>query len=125
MNFDFSQTKYGFKTEDRPKYKSDFGLSKKIVEQISKQKNEPEWMLEKRLLALELFAEKGLPKWGADLEQIDFERIHYYLKPSDQEKRSWDDVPQEIKYTFEKLGIPEAERKYLAGVGAQFESEVV
>lgn len=117
--------KFGFKTESKAFYKSPQGLSEEIVREISRQKNEPEWMLNYRLKSLEIFHAKPMPEWGGDLSGIHFDKIHYYLRPQDKEKRSWDDVPQEIKDTFEKLGIPEAERKFLAGTGAQFESEVV
>jgi Fe-S cluster assembly protein SufB len=100
------------------------GLSSGVVEYISSQKKEPEWMVTYRLKALEIFESKPMPSWGADLSAIDFDNIHYYLKPFDK-KRSWDDVPDEVKETFEKLGVPEAERKHLAGVEAQFDSEVI
>lgn len=120
-----SDYKYGFKTEDKPKFKTEAGLSEEVVREISAQKKEPAWMLEKRLEALKIFNSKPMPNFGADLSGIAFDQIHYYLKPSDQEKRSWEEVPDEIKKTFDRLGIPEAERKYLAGVGAQFESEMV
>lgn len=105
--------------------KSKIGLNKSIVEQISKEKKEPQWMLEFRLKALEIFESKPLPMWGADLSDLDSSDIYYYLKPTEKQHSSWQDVPEKIKETFEKLGIPEAERKMLAGVGAQFESEVV
>lgn len=101
------------------------GLSRKIIEQISEQKGEPAWMLDIRLAAYDVFLAKKMPTWGADLSTIDFDGIHYYVRPQDREKRAWKDVPQEIKDTFEKLGVPQAERKFLAGSGAQFESEVV
>lgn len=101
------------------------GLSKKIVEEISAIKNEPKWMLDFRLQALQKYEAKPLPVWGGDLAAIDYESIHYYLRPTDDQKRSWDDVPAEVKATFEKLGIPEAERTVLAGVKAQYDSEVV
>ncbi len=117
--------KFGFKTDVSPKFKSEKGLTKKIVIEISHQKKEPKWMLDLRLEALEIFWRKPMPKFGGDLSGIDFKNIHYYLKPSDREERSWEEVPEEIKKTFDKLGIPEVERKYLAGVGAQFESEMV
>lgn len=125
INDTFDQYKFGFKTETSSVYKSPKGLNEEVIRQISKQKNEPDWMLEYRLKAFEIFKKKPMPDWGADLSELDFENIHYYIRPQDREKRSWDDVPQEIKDTFEKLGIPEAERNFLAGTGAQFESEVV
>lgn len=117
--------KYGFKTDNKAVFKAPKGLSKELVEEISKMKKEPKWMLEYRLMALDIFLKKPMPTWGGDLDGIDFDNIHYYLKPQDREKTKWEDVPEEIKDTFEKLGIPEAERKFLAGTGAQFESEVV
>ena len=117
--------KFGFKTDNKAVFKSAKGLTKEIVENISKRKNEPKWMLEYRLKSLEIFRQKPMPEWGGDLSGIDFENIHYYLQPQDKPKTDWNDVPKEIKDTFEKLGIPEAERKFLAGTGAQFESEVI
>ncbi|MFC1654118.1 Fe-S cluster assembly protein SufB [Patescibacteria group bacterium] len=101
------------------------GLNKKVVEAISSMKNEPLWMRKNRLKAYSLFEKTTLPGWGGDLSSIDYEAIHYYLKPTDSLAKSWDDVPEEIKNTFDKLGIPEAERKILAGVKAQYDSEVV
>ncbi len=101
------------------------GLNKAIVMQISEQKNEPGWMTDFRLKALDIFERKPMPTWGADLSELNFHDLHYYLKPIEQQQNSWDDVPADIKNTFEKLGIPQAERAYLAGVGAQYESEVV
>ncbi len=119
--------KYGFVTEEKPVFKAQPGLSETVVREISAHKEEPEWMLEFRLKALEIFYSKPMPKWGGDLGQLEetLDEIYFYLKPQDQMERSWDDVPEEIKDTFERLGIPEAERKTLAGVGAQFESEMV
>jgi Fe-S cluster assembly protein SufB len=101
------------------------GLNRSIVTQISEQKNEPGWMTDFRLRALEIFENKPMPNWGADLSALDMQDIHYYLKPIEKQERSWDDIPDSIKTTFERLGIPEAERSYLAGVGAQYESEVI
>jgi Fe-S cluster assembly protein SufB len=101
------------------------GLSRETVEEISRFKEEPDWMLQFRLRAYDHFLSRPMPAWGADLSRIDFDRIVYYRKPSEREEKSWDDVPEQIKQTFEKLGIPEAERKFLAGVGAQYDSEVV
>ncbi len=117
--------KYGFAMPERYVYKARKGLSREIVEEISWLKGEPEWMREFRLRALEIFLSKPMPTWGADLSSIDFDDIYYYIKPTDKKSRSWDEVPEEIRRTFELLGIPEAERKFLAGVGAQYESEVV
>ncbi|MCA9374157.1 MAG: Fe-S cluster assembly protein SufB [Candidatus Gracilibacteria bacterium] len=120
-----SDYKYGFNVESKSVFKSGKGLTEEIVRKISEYKQEPEWMLEFRLNALKIFNEKPMPQWGADLNGIDFDNIHYYVKPSDRPVRDWDDVPDEIKETFERLGVPEAERKFLAGSGAQFESEMV
>ncbi len=101
------------------------GLTRETVEEISGFKNEPDWMLQFRLRAYEHFLKRPMPAWGGDLSKIDFGNIVYYRKPSAREEKSWDDVPEKIKATFERLGIPEAERKFLAGVGAQYDSEVV
>ena len=101
------------------------GLTRETVEEISAIKGEPAWMLEYRLRAYDHFVRRPMPTWGGDLTKIDFDKIVYYRKPSEREEKSWDDVPEKIKATFEKLGIPEAERKFLAGVGAQYDSEVV
>jgi Fe-S cluster assembly protein SufB len=101
------------------------GLTRETVEEISGFKNEPAWMLEFRLRAYDHFLKRKMPSWGGRLDDIDFDKIVYYRKPSEREEKSWDDVPEQIKATFEKLGIPEAERKFLAGVGAQYDSEVV
>ena len=117
--------KYGFKDPDKYVFKSEKGLSKGVVEQISAMKEEPEWMLKFRLQALKVYESKPVPKWGADLSALDMDQIYFYVKPSEKEGRSWDEVPEDIKRTFDRLGIPEAERKSLAGVGAQYESEMV
>jgi Fe-S cluster assembly protein SufB len=101
------------------------GLTRDTVEEISRFKNEPDWMLQFRLRAYDHFLKRPMPTWGGHLGDIDFNKIVYYRKPSEREEKSWDDVPEKIKATFEKLGIPEAERKFLAGVGAQYDSEVV
>ncbi|PJC36819.1 Fe-S cluster assembly protein SufB [Candidatus Peregrinibacteria bacterium CG_4_9_14_0_2_um_filter_53_11] len=102
------------------------GLSREVVERISREKNEPDWMREHRLKSLEVFLSKPLPTWGPDLSGLNFDEIIYYAKPGEvSNAHSWEDVPEEIKRTFEKLGIPEAERKYLAGAGAQYESNNV
>jgi Fe-S cluster assembly protein SufB len=116
--------KYDFRTESKAVFKSRKGLNSEIVAQISEMKSEPAWMRDFRLRSLQIFESKPMPKWGGRLD-LNFQDIFYYLKPTDHQGRSWDDVPQEIKDTFEKLGIPEAERKFLSGVKAQFESEVV
>ncbi|SOC41118.1 Fe-S cluster assembly protein SufB [Ureibacillus acetophenoni] len=117
--------KYGFHDKDVSVFRSKRGLTEDIVREISTMKNEPEWMLNYRLKALEIFYSKPMPQWGGDLSGLDFDEITYYVKPSEATQRSWDEVPEEIKATFDKLGIPEAEQKYLAGVSAQYESEVV
>ncbi|MBI4045014.1 MAG: Fe-S cluster assembly protein SufB [Candidatus Diapherotrites archaeon] len=103
----------------------DKGLNEKTVRQISKIKNEPEWMTNFRLKALDLFFKKPMPTWGADFSGINFDDITYYMKPSESNSTNWDDVPADIKKTFDRLGIPEAERKFLGGVGSQYESEVI
>jgi len=117
--------KYGFKDPDTFVFKSRKGLDRDIVEQISAMKGEPQWMLDFRLKALEHYQQRPMPTWGGDLSTLDFDNIYYYVKPADEESSSWDDVPDTIKNTFDKLGIPEAEQKFLAGVGAQYESEMV
>ncbi|MDA1014048.1 MAG: Fe-S cluster assembly protein SufB [Planctomycetota bacterium] len=101
------------------------GLDREIVEQISEMKNEPQWMRDFRLDALQTFFDKPMPKWGADLSTIDFQNIFYYVKASDRQEQNWEDVPADIRETYDRLGIPEAEKKYLSGVKAQYESEVV
>ena len=116
--------KYNFRTETTGVFKAKKGLNAEIVHQISDIKGEPDWMREFRLKSLEMFELAPMPKWGGAID-IDFQDIYYYLKPTDHQGKTWDDVPQEIKDTFDKLGIPEAEKKFLAGVKAQFESEVV
>jgi Fe-S cluster assembly protein SufB len=118
--------KYGFRDDDvRYAYKAEKGLNRGVVEMISEIKGEPDWMRQLRLKALDVFSAKPVPTWGGDLGALNFDDIHYYMRAADRQGRSWDDVPAEIKRTFDKLGIPEAEKKFLAGVGAQYESEVV
>lgn len=121
----FNQYKFGFKTDTKSVFKIPQGINKNVVEEISKRKNEPKWMLNFRLKSFEIFQKKKLPNWGGDLSKFDFSKIHYYLQPQDKPKNRWKDVPHEIKDTFEKLGIPKTERKFFAGTGAQFESEIV
>lgn len=111
--------------KDQPFFKMDKGLNRSIVTQISEQKNEPGWMTDFRLNALAVFERLPMPSWGADLSHLDPYDIHYYVKPIEGQHNSWDTVPDTIKTTFEKLGIPQAEQKFLAGVGAQYESEVI
>ncbi|MDS9472759.1 Fe-S cluster assembly protein SufB [Sporosarcina pasteurii] len=122
---EIGEYKYGFHDEDVSVFRSERGLTREIVEEISSMKEEPQWMLDYRLKSLELFYEMPMPQWGGDLSALNFDEITYYVKASDATERSWDEVPEEIKRTFDKLGIPEAEQKYLAGVSAQYESEVV
>lgn len=118
--------RYGFHTEEKYEFKSEKGLTEEIVRMISAHKKEPEWMLDFRLKAYKIYREKPMPTWGSSyLNDINFEDIYYYIKPGGNKAKSWDDVPEEIKNTFEKLGVPEAERKFLSGVGAQFESETI
>ncbi len=119
--------KYHFITEDEPVFRSGRGLNEKVVREISAQKGEPEWMLDFRLKALEIYNAKPMPTWGGDLSKLEevLGEIFFYVRPQDKMERSWDDVPENIKETFDRLGIPEAEREILAGVGAQYESEMV
>jgi Fe-S cluster assembly protein SufB len=116
--------KYDFVTPTHEVFRADRGLNANIVAQISEMKREPAWMRDFRLSSLKIFESKPMPRWGGNIG-IDFQDIYYYLKPTNEQWKTWDDVPQEIKETFDKLGIPEAEKKFLAGVKAQFESEVV
>jgi Fe-S cluster assembly protein SufB len=122
---DVNDYQFGFRDEEDYFFKSERGLNSEVVRKISEMKDEPEWMLEYRLKALEYFHRRPMPNWGADLSGIDFDNIYYYIRPAEKQGRTWDEVPAYIKETFDKLGIPEAEKKYLAGVGAQYESEVV
>ncbi|MFQ5409637.1 MAG: Fe-S cluster assembly protein SufB [Anaerolineales bacterium] len=117
--------KYGFHEAENYEFKARRGLDHDVVEQISVMKGEPEWMRDYRHRALDIFFSKPLPTWGGDLSTIDFDNIFYYIKPQKENVDSWDDVSEETKRTFDRLGIPEAEQKFLAGVGAQYESEVV
>jgi len=116
---------YGFNDPETYVFKSKKGLDRGVVEQISAMKGEPEWMLEFRIKAFEHYQQREMPTWGGDISQLDLENIYYYVKPTDSESKNWEDVPDTIKNTFDKLGIPEAEQKFLAGVGAQYESEMV
>jgi Fe-S cluster assembly protein SufB len=119
--------KYDFETEHKPVFRAEPGLNERVVRQISEHKGEPEWMLNFRLKALEIYESKPMPDWGGDLSTLQetLDEIYFYVRPQDKMEHSWDDVPDNIKDTFEKLGIPEAEQKILAGVGAQYESEMV
>ncbi len=116
---------YGFHDQENAVFKAEKGLTHQVVDQIVDIKNEPDWMRQFRHEALDIFFAKAMPTWGADLSGIDFDDIFYYLRPAEKQGKSWDDVPEDIKRTFDRLGIPEAERRFLAGVGAQYESEVV
>jgi Fe-S cluster assembly protein SufB len=120
--------KYGFSNPDEAGdyfFKSGRGISHEVVEAIAEHKDEPAWMRKVRHRALDYFFARPMPAWGGDLSGIDFENIYYYIKPTEKQADSWEDLPADIKDTWDKLGIPEAEKKYLAGVGAQYESEVV
>ena len=116
--------KYDFRTQTQGIFKARKGIDAEIVTQISQMKNEPDWMLDFRLRSLDIFHSKPMPKWGGSID-IDFQDIYYYLKPTEGQGKTWDDVPDEIKETFDRLGIPQAEKEFLSGVKAQFESEVI
>ena len=116
---------YDIKDKDNYEFKMKKGLNEEIVREISKQKNEPEWMLEIRLKALEMYKKLEMPTWGPDLSELKMDEIATYVKPKTNLNSDWEDVPEDIKNTFDRLGIPEAEKKSLAGVGAQYDSEVV
>ncbi len=123
-----SEYQYGFSNPDEAKdyfFKSGRGLSHEVVEAIAEHKNEPQWMRDFRHKALDYFYARPMPEWGGNVGEIDFENIYYYIKPTENQVDKWEDLPAEILDTWDKLGIPEAEKKYLAGVGAQYESEVV
>ena len=119
------EEKYGFHDDEQHVFKSRRGLDRDIVLEISKMKGEPQWMTDYRLKAFEIFEKKPMPMWGGNVAEIDFQNIYYYVKPTSEEAKTWEDVPADMKRTFDKLGIPEAEQKFLAGVGAQYDSEVV
>lgn len=116
---------YGFSMPEKTVFETPPGLNETVVKAISAHKNEPEWMTEFRLRSLKIFESKPVPTWGGELSKIDFQSYRYYLSPSDKKTASWDEVPAEVKETYDRLGIPEAERKFLAGVGAQYDSEVL
>jgi Fe-S cluster assembly scaffold protein SufB len=122
---DSYEEKYGFHDPDGFVFKARKGLSKEVVVEISAHKGEPQWMLDYRLKALEIFYKKPMPTWGGNVGEINLDDIYYYVKPTSEESKSWDDVPADMKRTFDRLGIPEAEQKFLSGVGAQYDSEVV
>jgi Fe-S cluster assembly protein SufB len=117
--------KYGFHDKATYAFKGKRGVSAEVVEELSRMKGEPEWMRDLRLKSLKFFLARPMPTWGADLSEIDFDNILYYIRPAEKQGRTWEEVPEYIKNTFDRLGIPEAERKFLAGVSAQYESEVV
>ena len=117
--------KYGFSDAEDYIFKAEKGLDEAVIRSMSAMKGEPAWMLEIRLKAYQHFLQRPMPQWGADLSGIDFDDIYYYIKPSTRQEDNWEDVPEYIKNTFNKLGIPEAEQKYLSGVAAQYESEVI
>ena len=120
------ERQYEFSLPEEYFFRSEKGLNRRVIEQISYHKNEPEWMLKFRLQALEIAEKKGRPKWGPDLSHLNFDDIYFYIRPQDKAgTNSWDDVPEEVRETYRRLGIPEAEQKALAGVGAQYESEMV
>ncbi|WP_127580150.1 Fe-S cluster assembly protein SufB [Paenibacillus koleovorans] len=122
---DMEDYKYGFRDEHQNIFRSEKGLTADIVAEISRMKNEPQWMLDFRLKSLDIFNSMPMPRWGGNMDDLDFNDITYYVKPSEKQGKTWEEVPEEIKNTFDKLGIPEAEQKFLAGVSAQYESEVV
>ncbi|MEI2610131.1 MAG: Fe-S cluster assembly protein SufB [Candidatus Promineifilaceae bacterium] len=124
FNEDYA-TKYGFADKEDYIFKAEKGLTEQVIRDMSARKKEPAWMLDIRLKAYQHFLERPMPTWGGDLSGIDFENIYYYIKPSDRQEDDWEDVPSYIKDTFDKLGIPQAEQKFLSGVAAQYESEVV
>lgn len=124
-NVEIGDYQFGFAYPDESVFKTGKGLSPDVVNAISDHKDEPDWMRQFRLRSLEEFNRKSMPNWGADLSTLKFDDIYYYAKPSEAKYKSWEDVPESIKETYERIGIPEAERKFLAGVGAQYDSEVV
>ena len=119
------EVKYGFHVAEDYFFKSGRGLSHELVDAISSHKDEPDWMRKFRHKSLEYFLARPLPQWGGNVSDIDFENIYYYIRPTEKQADNWEDLPADIRDTWDKLGIPEAEKKYLAGVGAQYESEVV
>ena len=125
-NFEINRNNFDHYNKENLKFKASPGLSHDLIKQISSDKNEPKWMLEKRLKGLEIFGKKSMPTLGPDLSYLNLEKIHFYMKPNAKKNsKSWDDVPSDIRKTYERLGIPRAEKVALAGVGAQYESEVI
>ena len=125
IGVDLGRYNLGWSDEEDYVYKPTKGLDEKLIQEISWMKNEPEWMRDFRLKSHQRFIDRPMPWWGGDMTGIDFDDIYYYIKPTDSLSEDWEDVPEAIKDTYEKLGIPEAERKYLAVVTAQYESEGV
>ena len=125
LGVDLDEYKYGFRDDENYVFKSRKGLDHEIVDEISCMKGEPDWMRAMRHKSLDIFYAKPVPTWGGDLSRLDYDDIYYYIKPVEEQGRTWDEVPDDIKRTFDRLGIPEAERKFLAGAGAQYESEAV
>lgn len=120
------EEQYNFQLNEDYAFRSGKGLTREVVEEISRMKNEPEWMLEFRLNAFEIAEKMGRPKWGPDLSGLNFDDIYFYIRPQDKKgTNSWEDVPEEIRETYRRLGVPEAEQRALAGVGAQYESEMI
>ncbi len=124
QNIDFDY-KFGFAMPEKSVYQTKKGISEKIVEEISSVKNEPSWMKEIRLKSYQIFKDKKMPSWGGDLTTIDFDNIIYFAKSTDKQMTSWEDLPSEIKETYDRIGVPEAEKNFLSGVSAQYDSEVV
>ena len=122
---DINRSLYDFRYEEKDAYKVDAGLTPAIVEQISREKNDPDWMLELRLKSLEIYNKTGIPEWGPPIDELNMDDIITYVRPNTKMSAKWSEVPTDIKDTFEKLGIPQAERDSLAGVGAQYDSELV
>ncbi|MCU1500001.1 MAG: FeS assembly protein SufB, partial [Acidimicrobiales bacterium] len=124
-DLDLGRYKLGWSAAEDYVFKPKRGLNIDIVQEMSWMKGEPDWMLKNRLKSLKAFERRPMPNWGGDMSEIYFDEIFYYIKPTDHQVDAWDELPESVKNTYEKLGIPEAERKYLAGVTAQYESEVV
>ncbi|HFD40127.1 MAG TPA: Fe-S cluster assembly protein SufB [Anaerolineae bacterium] len=125
LGVDLDEYKYGFRDDENYVFKSRKGLDHEIVDEISWMKGEPDWMRALRHKSLDIFFRKPVPTWGGDLSRLDYDDIYYYIKPVEEQSRSWDEVPDDLKRTFDRLGIPEAEQKFLAGAGAQYESEAI
>lgn len=125
QDFSIDRSRYDDANPDTSTFKAPLGLSKELILEISKQKNEPDWMLQKRLKAFEFFQKTQIPNWGPSLANLDLNKITYFVRPGTKESKSWEEVPEAIRKTFDKLGIPEAERNALGGVGAQYDSDVV